>query len=236
VKWLELSSEKFEPIPDIQFSLKKPLFAASVVLSFSRLIGHTSGPLHAKAELRAQIPLKGPVYFNVEVVGRDDRTSIAFGKIWERDVSKNHGRYFESHVSNYTIKNSSKLGPSDEVSDSAEKSIEVVNESPARLLAHLQVFEAFRQSYVVGESLYGGYIALGSRLEALRFDRVSLDSEAATFEVRSMRVSKMLNEREWNELRWHERKPFEIVYDSTAKTLTAARFHVPILGKIELKV
>ena len=228
MKWLTLSSEKFEPIPKIEFSFKKPLFAASVVLDYSR----KAGPLVAHAELRARIPLKGDVHYSVDVVGRDLGHLFAFARVSERDELTTLGREFVSEKTSYVIRT---VGNHEARPGKAEQVVNVVNESPAQLLAHLQTLPAFQQAHARDESLYGGYIAIGARIEALRIERVGDATAVENYEVRTMRVPRMLNEKQWSSLAWETRTAYGFKFDVAKKTLTAASFNLPIIGKIEIK-
>ena len=231
MKWLTLSSEKFEPISDIQFSFKKPLFAASVILRFTQSHGHgVAGKIHAFASLKARIPLKGPLEYEIEALSSNAERLFGFSFIRENDVSGESSR--ETHVRGETVE-----------IDGVK--VDVINDSPAPILAHVLTLPAFAQSHLKDEGLYGAHLMVGRRIQALRLERkrpaahgsapTSRPSSLETYEGKLIKVPRALDEKSFNTLPWANRKGFEFDWDVDTKRIVAARFTVPIFGTIEIK-
>jgi hypothetical protein len=242
VKWLTLSLEKFEPIPDIQFSFKKPLFAASVVLKFTQTHGHLSeadtrsathidarGEVLAFASLEARVPLKGLLHYTVEALSSRAGRVFGFSFIRESDVTGGSSR--ETHV---------RTTDGRETLDVDGAKVDVINESPAPLLAHVLTLPAFVQTHSVEETLYGAHLMMGRRVQALRLERKgrarSQNTHAVeTYEGKLMTIAHALGEKEFEALPWATRKGFEFDWNAETKQIVAARFSVPIFGMIEIK-
>jgi hypothetical protein len=183
VKWLKLSVEEFEPIPNLQFSLKKPLLAASVILTYTQV---TRRELSAHLEARAKIPF------------RDEFLYVA-------DAS-------------------------------TAKPTAAVSTATAPVLDHLFSVPAFAQTRDSQTSLYAGYIAVGEKTQALRIERKSATTEVGieTYEGKLIHVTEALSEPEWAQLPWSSKKSFEFDWSVQSRTIVAARFAVPLVGKIEI--
>lgn len=203
MKWLKLSS--FEPIPDIQFSLKKPLFAASVVLHYS--------PQHSRASLEARVPLKGRIAYSIDVTaaapaaGSRGGHGFAFSRISERDDVKNVERV--THPSDFAF----------EVPANAQ------------VLAHVQALPAFLASRDARTRTYGGWIAVGRKLQALRIDHMG----GPTYAGRLIHVPEPLSETAWKALPWESKRAFEFDWSDERQTLAAARMQLPLIGKLEIR-
>lgn len=237
MKWLKFSSEEFEPIPDIQVSIKKPLFAASFVLRFTQTHGHASkaeaseerGAVRGFAELQARIPLRGPLHYSIEALS-SPRPRYAFSFVRESD--ERSGRTRETQVRG-----------DDLVVDG--KAVEVTNHSGVPILTPLLVLPAFLQTHSSDEPLYGAHLLVGRRLQALRLERhgPSADKFAQTkrgpftetYIGKLAPVSHVLEKAEWNALPWESRSSFEFDWNIETRKIEAARIHIPILGKIEIK-
>lgn len=233
MKWLTLFPERFEPIPDIQFSFRKPLFAASVVLRFTQSHGHqpavgarlathadAPGEVHAFASLEARIPLRGPLQYEIEALSSSDMRLFGFSFIRENDVSARRSRETRVHA---------------EALDVDGVMVDVINDSPAPILAHVLALPAFAQSYSADEALYGAHIMVGRRVQALRLERVGSSSSIETYEGKLMSVPRALDERAFAALSWATRRGFEFDWNVGTKQITAARFTVPIFGTFEIK-
>lgn len=250
MKWLTLSPEKFEPIPDIQFSFRKPLFAASVVLRFTQSHGHqpavdtrsathvdAPGEVRAFASLTARVPLRGPLQYEVEALSSSALRSFGFSFIRESDVSA--GRTRETHV-RVVVDGVNARSSQTEVLEVDGVKVDVINDSPVPILAHVLALPAFAQSRLGDETLYGAHVMVGRRVQALRLERMvpssaKASSSVETYEGKLMGVPRALGEQEFAALSWDARKGFEFDWSVETKQITAARFTVPIFGTIEIK-
>ncbi len=231
MKWLTLSSAKFEPIPDIQFSFKKPLFAASVVLRYSR---EGSSAVRGFVSLDARIPLKGPLGYQIEALSGAGRV-FGFEFIRESDVVGGSAR--ESRVMH--------AGSDAEWLEVDGARVDIVNESPAPIMAHVLALPAFAQTHTTDEALYAGHIMVGRKVQALRLMRIGpaadalartkYDFRVETYEGRLISVPRALDEEAFQQLAWGQRTPFEFDWDVEQRKVVAARFQVPIFGKFEIK-
>lgn len=225
MKWLELSTHDFEPIPDIQFSFKKPLFAASVVLKYAK---HGHG-LHATAEVIAKIPIKGTLHYLIEAQSaRIHGEVFSFSVVKESDVTGGNLREIHAKGSTLSIKKSSHAG-------AVKESIDIINISPVSILAHLFVLPAFRRARSSHTQIYAGHLVIGAKVQALRLERVSHAGEIESYEGKFIHVPHAMTEHEWHKLPWSAKKGFEFDWNVEHGSIIAARFHVPIIGKIEIK-
>jgi hypothetical protein len=240
VKWLEFSSDDFESIPDIQFSWKKPLIAASVVLKYEK----TAAGLQSTAEVKAKIPIKGLFHYLIEARsakssaprsgagkrsnGESANDTFSFSDLKESDLSGGNRRETHAKGSTLSIKKSSPAGVVNE-------SVELINDSTSPILAPLFVLPAFRQTHDSRTSIYAGHIVVGAKIQALRIEKISHSGETESYEGKLISVLRALSEHEWGALPWESKKGFGFDWDLKNQTVSAARFSVPIFGQIEIK-
>lgn len=233
MNWLELSVEKFEPIPDISFSIKKPLFAASIVLTYSRAVGAQT--ITASSIATAKIPIKGALRFVVDVESAEGPT-FAFSNVSERDEVGGHAREIRANGSTLVMEKSGATAPTTK---------KIQNDSPVPILAHLLILPAFQQSRTDQDKIYAGHIVVGTQVQAVRLERTSAtadilgrtkyDFHVETYEGKFMSVAHALGADDFGNLPWESKKAFEFDWDVARKTITAARFSIPIFGKLEIK-
>lgn len=237
MKWLALSLETFESLPDISFSIKKPLFAASIVLKYAK----RSSVLHATAELRAKIPVKSPTYYVVEVTSpkqliNKTSSTFSFSRIEERDETGRSERVTTVEGSRLMIE---KIALDAVREESKAKFFDVKNESPVPILAHLFVLPAFQATKDAHARIYAGYICVGQRIQAIRIERHAQhddrEDDVETYVGKIISVPYALKESEWQSLPWAAKTGFEFDWDVSKRTIIAARFHVPIFGQLEIR-
>ncbi len=229
MKWLELSLEKFEPIPDISFAVKKSLFAASVVLKYSRAVGSSS--IEATAEAQTRIPIKGELKYRVQAVFMQPQSAkdiFSFSTVIERDVTAGSSRKIEAQGSALKITKS-------RVDGASEKQIEIQSDSPVPILAHLFILPAFQQSRDETTDLYGAYISVGANIQAVRLQRIGKSADVETYVGKFMTVPRALDTAGWSALPWDSKKSFEFDWVVGQKTIGAARVTVPFFGQLEIK-
>jgi hypothetical protein len=263
LKWLTLTPQTFEPIPDTQFSLKKPLFAASVVLRFTP----SETEVLAFTSLEARVPIKGLMHYTVEALSARAGRNFGFTYVRESDVSAGTTRETlvrgvardlppvgEAPVAVAPTARPSKkyVAPvaavaADEWLEIDGAKVEVVNESPVPILAHVLALPAFVQTHSVEDDVrvYGAHLMVGRRVQALRLQRKGPAASALarskytffveTYEGKLMTVAQGLSEKDFEALPWATRKSFEFDYNVETKQLVAARFTIPIFGTIEIK-
>ena len=267
MKWLTLSPDKFEPIPDIQFSLKKPLFAASVLLRYTQVPaqdGDARNEVLSYTSLEAQIPIKGPMHYTVESLSSRAGRNFGFTFVREGDVAG--GTVRETHVRGIArelpagdaapvveaapTRSKKYVSPAaaiaaDEWLEIDGAKLEVLNESPVPILAHVLALPAFAQTHSTDESVYAAHLMVGRRVQAMRLERKGPAAEALartkdaffieTYVGKLMTVGGAMSEKDFNALPWGRHKGFEFDWNVETKQLVAARFTVPIFGTIEIK-
>ncbi len=224
MKWLELSTDAFEPIPDIRFSWKKPLFAASVVLKYTK----RAHGIHATAETIAKIPIKGSLHYLVEAQSAPLGEIFAFSLVKESDLGA--GSYRKIHAKGTTLSIESSSDDGD-----TKETVDISNLSPAPILAHVFILPAFQQTRDSRTHIYAGHVAVGAKDQALRIEKVSHLGEIESYEAKLMNVEYALTEHEWHKLPWKSKKGFGFNWHVENRTVTSASFHVPIIGQIEIK-
>ncbi len=238
LKWLALSPETFEKPSDISFSIEKPLFAASVVLNYLK----TDGALHATAVLRAKIPIKGRLHYVIETQSEKrltDDSTFTFSRIEERDEAARNERVSTTDGAKLTIAKISSPTAKNLRGSESVKSYEILNDSPAPLLAPLLVLPALQGSHDSGVALYAGHVSIGSRTQALRLERKASaggeKNRIETYEGRLISVPHALSEDAWLALPWTSKKAFEFDWDVEKRTVLAARLRIPIIGSLEIR-
>lgn len=226
MKWLTLSLENFESTPDISFSIKKPLLAASVVLRYE----NRTDALYASAEARAKVPLKSALHYIVEATSkRREFGTFSFSRIEERDETGRQERVSTTEGSTLTI---AKKGQE-------PRATEIRNESPVPILAHLFVLPAFQQSRESQTRTYAGHVAIGARLQAVRIERRPPRDKrigaVETYELKFVSVLHAVNEEAWLALPWDAKSGYEFDWDIAGRSIAAARFRLPIFGELEIR-
>jgi hypothetical protein len=229
LKWLTLSPSQHSLLPEqIQFTLKKPFFTASVVLSYT--FGDPSSArdndqIRAFAELSAKVPLLGQLHFTIDAgslfFGEEDRF-FAFRDSEERDRAK--GNYRKILASNRKIQ--FEASGEDRVSE-----VQLTAAPPAPLLVHVLVLPAFQESLETSIDDYAAHLVNGKKFQALRITRVSEN----TFVGRTLTVASPVDEAAFLALPWANAKSFEFDFDTKRRTISAARIQLPVVGKIEIK-
>ncbi len=255
LKWLTLSplasdntsgavgAEKSELPNDITFTIKKPFFTASVVLSYhfeasppgasssdqskptTKLIAHTS--------LEAKIPVVGKIHFSIQASSIDlgllsGTQDFAFESCCERDEAK--GNYRKTLASgNALTLESAKAGTRPEAKTRA-----IIVTPPSPLLVHVLALPALLASRENDTEIYVAQLVNGLKIQALRLDRIAVSSAKETYRGRIVSVPSELTEDEFRALSWENATSFEFDFDLAKNTIGAARVKLPIVGQIEI--
>jgi hypothetical protein len=114
--------------------------------------------------------------------------------------------------------------------------LEVLNDSPVPILAHVLALPAFAQTHSADESVYAAHLMVGRRVQAMRLERKGPPTdEIETYVGKLMTVGSAMSEKDFAALPWARHKGFEFDWNTTTKQLVAARFTVPIFGTLEIK-
>lgn len=226
VKWLKLSPTQFTEIPDIQFSIKKPFFTASVVLTYRK---NAAGEVIGFAELSAKIPIKGKIGFAIEVQSSRGASGLfAFQKCVERDEVFGNARELTAREQTLTLSKTTPAGP-------LTSTREISESLPAPLLVHLLALPAFIQTRSDDSQTYAAIFANGLKFQFLRLERVAQSGTKESYVGRVLSSSDSVTEEEFFNLPWSTAKSFEFDFDTEKKTLTAARATLPLVGRLEIK-
>lgn len=231
MKWLKLSanaeSSAATALPEnLKFEIKKPFFTASVVLAYE-LVGDS---IKAKTKLLAKIPIYGKISYSIDAESKPQADPFfAFESVTERDDGKGNYRKVSTQGKTLTL----------ETSDAGAESVVQLQaldiEPPAPLLVHLLALPALQQSREDGVDIYVAQLVNGAKIQALRLDRLSSNDEIESYRGRTLSSPRPLSESEFRDLSWQKAKSFEFDFDLKKNTIAAARIHLPIVGRIEIK-
>ena len=222
VVWLTLNLDRLPENETLELLIKKPLFAASVVLGFVKNVDE--GHLTVRAEIKAKIPLIGNK--QIEVTSKTNFLSETCGfSLYEERQFGQAARSWSFHEENLEWKKEDEEVPRQSVA------LDPHSIPASHLLNSLLVLTALTSSAPVGEKVYASQLVVAGKLMALKFSRAA---GSTVLNILAKEVSHALTSEEWSLVDWSGAHQVEGVWDVEEEVVTALKIRVPVLGLVEL--